>query len=63
MPKYQVRLSATVDVEYSLEIEAPDEETAQQMACDQAPVGSSFWKDFGGQVFGMEAVSAEELEG
>jgi len=62
MPKYKVEMNARIDLRYSLEVEAADEDEAMELAVKNAPSAASYWEVDGDTVTQVEADYAEEVE-
>jgi hypothetical protein len=59
--KYRVELNARVDMRYEIEVEAPDEDAAMELAVKNAPTEAYRWEQDCTTVSGVEADFAEEI--
>lgn len=59
--KYRVELNARVDMRYEIEVEAPDEDAAMELAIKNVPTEAHLWEQDCTSVSGIEADFAEEI--
>ena len=59
--KYMVELNGRIDMRYRIEVEAPDEDAAMELAVKNAPTEAHLWEPDSTSVGNIEADFAEEI--